>query len=406
MSNTAAGVAAISMPASSYARIIGANDRINIGIIGCGNRGVEAHMAGIRTHAQAQNVVVSAVCDPWRLRREEAAAKCKEWFNVEARQFVSYRGLLELDELDAVTIASCDHQHTTHLKAAAEAKKDIYAEKPLGKDLESVKKAYDAVKKNNVVVQVGTQLRSMASMTGVRRLYMTGILGKVGRIEQHRNGWRPYWYNYIKDVRREDVDWDEFLMHAPKRAFDPNLYSGWYGYRDYSDGAVPGFGSHYIDLVHYITGAQFPESSVCQGGTYTWNDAYQFTCPDHVQATWTYPEGFMASYTSNFGNGAGDFFAIFGENGMIDLVNWDKPMLSGNGAGPKRACVSEPRMIEHIERPDHMLNWLQCIRSRETPHASIDAGYQHAVAVIMAMRAYDTGHRMVYDAKAREIRRG
>ena len=81
-------------------------------------------------------------------------------------------------------------------------------------------------------------------------------------------------------------------------------------------------------------------------------------------------------------------------------------MLTGDGAGPDKACVAEPKMIEHVERPDHMLDWLQCIRTRNTPNASIDAGYQHAVAVIMAMRAYDTGHRMVYDPEHREIRKG
>ena len=406
LKTAAIGATALSMNASSYARVVGANDRISIGIIGCGNRGIDAHMRGINPHAKAENVVISAVCDPWRVRREMAAALCKEWYNIDARQCVSYRDLLELDDIDAVTIASCDHQHTCHLKAAAEAKKDVYTEKPLGKDLDGVKKAVDAVKKSKSIVQVGTQLRSMASMTGVRELYKTGILGKVGRIEQHRNSWRPYWYSYVKPVQREDVDWDEFLMHAPKRPFDANLYSGWYGYRDYSDGAVPGFASHFIDLVHYITGAQFPASSVCQGGTYTWNDEYKFTCPDHVQATWIYPEGFMVSYTTNFGSGAGNTFIISGQNGTMDLVNWEKPMLTGDGAGPNKACVPAPKMIDHVDRPDHMLNWLQCIRSRETPHAPIDAGYRHAVAVIMAMRAFDTGHRMVYDAHAREIRKG
>ncbi|GMU92780.1 MAG: hypothetical protein AMXMBFR4_18380 [Candidatus Hydrogenedentota bacterium] len=406
LKSAAAGATALSMSAVSYARVVGANDRISVGIIGCGGRGIGAHMRGINTHAGAENVEITAVCDPWRPRREEAAALCKEWYGVEARQFVSYRDLLALDDIDAVTIASCDHQHTTHLKAAAEAGKDAYVEKPLGTNLDGVKKACDAVKKSNVIVQVGTQLRSMASMTGVREVYRTGVLGTVGRIEQHRNGWRPYWYSYIKEVREDDVDWSEFLMDQPRQPFDPIVYSGWYGYRGFSDGPVPGFGSHFIDLVHYITGAQYPVSSVCQGGVFTWKDKYRFTCPDHVQATWVYPEGFMASYTTNFGNGSGNTFTIFGENGVLDLANGEKPMLSGDGAGPERRCVPQPRPVEHIERPDHMLNWLRCIRSRETPHAPIDAGYQHAVAVIMAMKAYDTGHRIVYDEEKRELRKG
>lgn len=397
----AIGATAVSMTAKSYARVPGANDRIRIGIIGCGSRGIHAHMTGINTHAAAQNVEINAVCDPWRLRREEAAAKCKEWYGIDARQCVSYRQLLELDNLDAVTIASCDHQHTTHLAAAAEAGKDVYVEKPLGMDLEGVKNACNAVHDHGVIVQVGTQLRSMAGMTGVRDLVAGGVLGKISRIEQCRNSWRPYWYQYVKPADAADVDWDEFLMDRPKRPFDANLFTGWYGYREFSDGPVPGFGSHFIDLVHYITGARYPHSSTCHGGTFIWNDDYHFTCPDHVQATWIYPEGFMVSYTTNFGNGGGNSFKIFGTRGTIDLAVWEKPMLSGEGAAPDAACVPEPRPVDHVERPDHMLNWLECIRSRQTPHAPIDAGYQHAVAVIMAMKAFDSGRRIDYNTEQR-----
>ena len=112
-----AGGAAVAMSASSYSRVMGANDRISIGIIGCGSRGIGAHMAGIRPHSKGQNVEITAVCDPWRVRQDMAAAKVKEWYNRDARKFSSYRDLLALKDVDAVMIASCAHQHTTHLKA-------------------------------------------------------------------------------------------------------------------------------------------------------------------------------------------------------------------------------------------------------------------------------------------------
>ena len=328
----------------------------------------------------------------------------KEWYGRKPRQFVSYRDLIALEHVDAVMIASCDHQHTTHLEAAAKAKKDVYCEKPLAMDLKRLKSACDAVKENNVVVQIGTQLRSMASMTGVRELFRTGILGTVSRIEQCRNGHEPYWYSRIKEVKEEDVDWKEFLMHRPMRPFDPVQYSGWYGYRDFSGGPVPGFGSHFIDLVHYITGASFPISAVCLGGTYSWKDDYHFTCPDHVQALWTYPEGFLVSYSTNFGNSSGNTFKIYGERGVIDLLPWTDPQLRAEGTRKGKEGLKESGSVEHVERPDHFLDWLQCLRTRRTPNASIDAGYQHAVAVIMAMRAYDTGRRQVYDPEKRKIR--
>ena len=400
------GAAAFSLTASGYARAAGANDRISIGIIGCGGRGCGAHMPGIYRHAKEQNIEVTAVCDPWRQRREQGAAKAKESYGREPRQFVSYRDLLALDDVDAVMIASCDHQHTTHLEAAANAKKDVYCEKPLAMDFDKLKSACDAVKANNVVVQIGTQLRSLPSMTGCRELYKTGILGTVGRIEQCRNAEQPYWYSRVKDVKEEDVDWQEFLMDLPMRPFNPVHYSGWYGYRDFSDGPVPGLASHFIDLVHYITGAQFPTSAVCLGGTYTWIDDYHFTCPDHVQALWTYPEGFLVSYSTNFGNSFGKSFKIFGDVGTIDLVNWNEPFLSADGGSKNKGAIRGRTPVEHVERPDHYLDWLQCMRNRNQPNASIDAGYQHAVAVIMAMRAFDTGRRQVYDPEKREIREG
>ncbi|HPA06460.1 MAG TPA: Gfo/Idh/MocA family oxidoreductase, partial [Candidatus Hydrogenedentes bacterium] len=155
--NAAVGAAAISMSAASYARIKGANERISIGIIGCGERGRNAHMTNIHRYSEEQNVEITAVCDPWKVNRERAAADTKSWYGREARQFVSYRDLVALEDIDAVMIASCDHLHTTHMKAAAEAKKDIYCEKPLAMDFDQLKAACDAVKANGVVFQAGTQ---------------------------------------------------------------------------------------------------------------------------------------------------------------------------------------------------------------------------------------------------------
>ncbi|MCX7048418.1 MAG: Gfo/Idh/MocA family oxidoreductase [Candidatus Sumerlaeota bacterium] len=402
-----AGAAALTLTAASYARVVGANDRIRLGIIGCGDRGTNAHMPGIHKHDKEQNVEVIAVCDPWRVARENAAAKAKEWYGREPKQFVTYRDLLAMDEVDAVTIASCDHWHTKHLEAAAKAKKDVYCEKPLAMDLAKLKSACDAVKAAGVVCQIGTQLRSFPTFAGCKKLYESKILGTVGRIEQCRNSTKPYWYHYVKEVKPEDLDWKEFLGDTPDQPFNAVKYSGWYGYREFSDGPVPGLGSHFIDLVHYITGAKFPTSCVCLGGTYTWKDENKFTCPDHVQALWIYPEGFMVSYSTNFGNGSGNSFKIFGNQGVLDMVNWNAPKLTAEGGGDKnRGVIRGEKPVEEVPMPDHFLDWLQCLRSRKTPNASIDAGYQHAVAVIMGMKAFDSGRRQIYDPEKREIREG
>ena len=401
-----AGAVALSLNASTYARAAGANERISIGVIGCGRRGLGSHMTGVNKHAKDQNIEITAVCDPWRQKREAAAAKAKEWYGTEARQFVSYLDLLAADNIDAVMIASCDHQHTTHLEATAKAKKDVYCEKPLAMDLEKLKSSCDAVRESGVVFQAGTQLRSFPSFTGCRELFKTGALGNVARIEQRRNASQPYWYSRLDEVKEEDVDWKEFLMDRPMRPFDPDQYSGWYGYRDFSDGPVPGLGTHFLDLVHYITGAKYPTSAVSTGGVFTWKDEHHFTCPDNVQAEWIYPEGFLVSYSTNFGNGSGNSFKIFGNKGSMDLIDWDNPVFTDEGivGMSKQNAVRKP--IENVPMPDHYLNWLECLRNRKTPNADIEAAYQHGIASLLAVRAFDTGTRQIYDQEKREFRAG
>ena len=401
MHATATGLTALS--AASYARVLGANDRISVGIIGCGDRGINVHMNNLHGLSDSQNVEITAVADPWRIRRERAAALIKERYARKAGQFVSHRDLLALKDVDAVVIASCDHQHCTHLTDAAQAGKDAYCEKPMDTDLSRLNRAYDAVKKAGIIVQIGTQLRSWPSFTGCRKLYRTGVLGKVARIEQRRNGTKPYWYNYVKDVRRQDVDWQTFLMNQPDRPFDPVVYSGWYGYRGFSDGPVPGLASHFLDLVQYITGARFPSSCVSLGGTYTWKDKYNFTSPDQVQALWEYPEGFVVSYSTNFGSSADNRMAIIGDQGLLDMTNWSSPILSAEGGSKNVGVIRGKTPVEPVARPDHWLNWLQCLRSRQTPHASMDDGYAHGVACLMAVQAYDTGRRTTFDPVTRQI---
>jgi len=256
-----------------------------------------------------------------------------------------------------------------------------------------------------VVCQIGTQVRSYPTSTGCREVYRSGALGNISRIEQVRNGTKPYWYSRLAEVKPDEVDWQEFLMDAPDQPFNADKFSGWYGYRDFTDGPIPGLASHFVDLIHYITGAKFPESAVAQGGIFTWKDEHHFTCPDQVQATWVYPEGFLVSYATNYGNASGNLIRFSGEEGVMNLTPWTKPTVSGEGA-IRKGKLAEEKPVEPIETPDHFLDWLQCIRSRGTCNAPIEAGYQHAVAVIMAVKAMDTGKRYIYDQEKQETREG
>ena len=384
-------------------RAIGANDRIRIGIIACGDRGRNAHMEGVYQHAKATNLEIVAVADPWLVAREQANAKVKQWFGRDAQQFVSYRDLLGMKDLDAVMIASPDHVHTLHLEAAALAGKHIYVEKPMAMEMDKLVRAVDAVKAAGTVVQVGTQLRSLPGIVGARELFRSGVMGKLSRIEECRNNEQPYWYSYLKDVKQEDVDWKEFLSDRPVRPFSSDVYSGWYGYSEFTHGPTSGFGSHFLDMVHFITGAQFPETCVSLGGTFTWNDKHKFTAPDCVQTTWTYPEGFLVSSSNNLGHGMGSVRNFYGDKGMLNVGNWYTPIYSNKGAPRRESTEDIEREVVPIDRPDHFLDWLQCIRTGGTPNAPIEAGYQHAVAVLMAAKSLETGRKTIYDIKNHKI---
>ncbi len=409
LKTSAAAAAALAAPksvdAATRRRAIGANDRIRIGVIGCGDRGRNAHMKGLYKHVKETNFEIVALSDPWRVALENANGMVKEWFGRDAKQFVSYRDLLEMKDLDAVCIASCDLHHTAHLEAAAKAGMHAYVEKPLAVEFEDLVSAVDAVKEAGTVVQVGTQIRSLPSIVGARDLCRTGIFGRLSRFEECRNSGRPYWYGYLKDVRKEDVDWKEFLHGLPDRPFRSDIWSGWYGHYEFSRGPIPNLGAHFIDLVHFITGARFPHSCVCLGMiNETWKDEHNFTNPNCIQATWIYPEGFVVSSSNNLANGANRIRKLYGDKGALDITNWSKPTFDCEGAPHRDGSIRGKKEVTPTDHPDHFLDWLQCMRNGGTPNASIDAGYQHAVAVIMAMKSYETGRKTIYDPDKRTIK--
>jgi len=304
---------------------------------------------------------------------------------------------------DAVYIGTPDHLHTTHLKACAQAKKHVYVQKPLSMDMNELNDACDAVKKAGIIAQVGTQGRSYPGIAGARQAYKNGLTGRLSRVEECRNSSKPYWYKYLREVRKEDVNWKEFLNDRPMRPFSSDAYSAWYGYYDFSHGPITNLGAHFIDTVHYITGCGIPESCVCLGGIFTWKDEHKFTVPDCVQATWIYPEGFLVSSSNNTGNGSGNVRNFYGDRGTLNILNSNSPTFNSSGALNPDTKVKGDRPVEPVDCPNHWLNWLQCMRDKQTPNASIDDGYKHAVAVLMAVRSYETGRKTVFDPKKRAI---
>ena len=161
---------------------------------------------------------------------------------------------------------------------------------------------------------------------------------------------------------------------------------------------------HFIDLMHYVTGVEFPRHAVSLGGTFRWKqDGYDV--PDSIEVAYEYGEGFLVRYTTTFGNSAGNFAKWFGTRGTLDAKNlsprasWE---MTGDGSG-EADRIAKPILFEPREVVSHMQNFLDCVRSRKQPIAPIEAGFSHSVAVLMADAAFTQGRRMTYDATQRRI---
>ena len=416
-----AGLAAAASTAVSYARIRGANDRISIGQIGIGSRGRElaSVVAGLKDE---DNVEMTAVCDLWKVNRERAVRAATGEYGRAPRSFQYVEELLALQDLDAIIISTADFQHAPMLRMAAEAGKDAYVEKPMGNVLEEAKAARDTVRARGLVVQVGTQHRSEPYQRAVRGRIAGGALGDVSKVEIVWNYHGPRWRGRpeVKQIREEDTDWRRWLLTKPWRPFDPQLYFEFRLYKEFSSGIPDQWMSHGIDLCHFFLDEKFPVSVVAHGGIFAWHDGRQNA--DTFQALFVYPKGFLVSYATSFGNDSPSFTRIMGKSGtMVNTGGEGSPrwqFVTEVGTHEDDYDVDKKRAVKDILLPgdkglppqgmgdddlSHMTNWFDCLRSRQQPNATVEHGFSHSVACMMATEAYWSGKRMYWDTATEQI---
>jgi predicted dehydrogenase len=413
------GAGVLSSPAFSYSRIKGANDRILLGHIGIGDRGSELDWI-VSQLKDKHNVEMAAVCDLWKVNRERAASRAQTVYGRAPHTFQYMDDLLAQKDIDAVVISTADFQHAPVLRAVAETGKDAYCEKPMANDLDEAKAARDAVLSRNLVVQIGTQHRSEPYQIATKQLIDSGALGEVTKVEMVWNYHGPRWRGRpeVEHIREQDTDWRRWLMHKPYRPFDPRAYFEFRLYKDFSSGIADQWLCHGADLMHYFLEDSFPKSVVAHGGVFAWKDGREN--PDTFQALLEYPKGFLMSFSTSFGNDSDSFSRIMGKRGT--LVN-----IGGEGS-PRWKWVEEKGNHEdnpYIKRDEkyvllpgsekipppgigdtdlsHMTNFLECLRSRKAPNATVLNGYAHSVVVIMAARAYREGKKLYWDPKAEQI---
>jgi predicted dehydrogenase len=416
-----AGGAALATTAASYARILGANDRIALGHVGIGNRGRELDRiaGGLK---DAHNVEMTAVCDLWTVNRERAVEASAKLFGRSPRACRNIEELLALKDVDAVLISTPEHSHSPLLKTVVEAGKDAYVEKPMGNVLDEAKAARNAVLANHRIVQVGTQHRSEPHPRAAWELVQSGALGEVSKVEVEWNYHGPRWRGRpeVAQIREQDTDWRRWLLTKPYRPFDPRVYFEFRLYREFSSGIPDQWMSHGIDLVHWFMGERFPLSVVAHGGVFAWPDGREN--PDTFEALLEYPKGFLVSYSTSFGNDAPGFTRYMGKKAtLINIGGEGSPRYQlveekGNHESSPRVDAERaskfvllpdeteipPMSIDDLSR-EHMANWFECLRTRTPPHATVEDGLAHSVACTMAAQSYWSGKRLYWDPAREEI---
>ena len=336
-------------------------------------------------------------------------------------------------EIDAVIISTADFQHALHGLEAVNAGCDAYIEKPFAETMEDARAALKAIKDSKKIVQIGSQRRSGANYHEAANFIKSGKFGDITMVEltwnvNQPNRWRRL--DAVAQMKEEDTDWKRFLMNRPFEPFSARKHLEFRLFWPYSSGLPGQWMSHQIDTVHWFSGLKHPRSVVANGGIYKWKDGRENW--DTITAVFEYgPEndpksGFQVTFGSRMHNGDENPKELYYSNG--GELNLNTNMVSSAGGlaerfakpmGMQANLLPELSLKKSDEKVSvsantggdsltsgHMLNWMECVRSRKETNAPVEAGYSHAIAVIMANAAARTGTKVTFDEARQEVMAG
>jgi predicted dehydrogenase len=384
-----AGAAALT--AASYSRVLGANDRIHLGLVGAGGRGTSV----MRTFQKFPEVRVTAVCDVYgaRVRRAQGHAEG-------ARGFGDHRKLLEVKELDAVLIGTPDHWHAAVAIDSMRAGKDVYVEKPLTLRIEEGPEIVKAARETGRVCQVGMQQRSGEHYMRARDEYVRS--GKLGKLTLARTWWHGNGAHLIPvppelRTKPEDLDWARYLGPVKWRDYDPPQYCNFRAYLDFGGGQITDLFTHWIDAVHMMVGEEIPTAAVASGGVYHYKDGR--TAPDTIVALLEYPGEWTATFEGTLAPGVkGAAIELCGTKGRLHISRGGFTFTSAErGAQPETVKAGRDLTEAHVE------NFLECVRSRRRPNGDVLVGHRSAQASHLGNIAYVEKRRIKFDPGREEI---
>lgn len=394
-------------------RVIGANDRINVGFIGCGGR-MNAHIRRVmERHKERGDVQAVAVNDIWDKRKQRA----REATAVDERSvYHDYRELCARPDVDVVVIASPDHWHHPQTMEALRQGKDVYLEKPMTYTVDEAREIADAVKATGRVLQVGSQYTSMDHFWKAKKAIADGLIGEVmwasggfGRNRNQRGEWN---YAIDPDATEKTLDWKAFLGPAPKRAFDPERYFRWRKYWDYSGGIATDLFYHTVSPLLLTIGGEFPLRVTSSGGIYKQKDR---EVPDTFFMNVDYPAWTM-QLACSVGSGVGAPLVVHGSqatiflaqnsesltNTQIEIVPDQEYREEFTKKTGKEALKIDVQPVPRGGHP-HMDNFLECVRSRQEPNLPARLGYQAMAAIGMGVQAYRQSEVLFFDRRKEKV---
>jgi predicted dehydrogenase len=396
--------------------VLGANDRVVVGLVGCGGRG--RYVAGLMR--EAPGVEYGAAADAYLPNAERAS----QWAGRNARAYQDFRRLLDRKDIDAIHIATPDHWHALITVLACQSGKDVYVEKPLTHNVREGRAMVSAARRYNRIVQAGTQHRSSPHFREVEQIVQSGALGNVNWVR----AWN-YANMFPQGIGHEPdsdppagLDWDLYLGPAPYVPFNRKRFLVTYRwFWDYSGGYITDFGTHRLDTVHQVMGVSAPKTVAASGGRFNLRDDGEI--PDVLQVTYEYP-GFVLSYETCLLNGHGvggrtPGMKYYNANGAEDRPN-GMAFYGTNGAlfadrigyeiypEPKRpGSTEQPLERKQMNTTDatrlHAANFIDCVRSRNKPAADVETGHRSTTVAHLGNIAFKTGKKLHWNAETEEF---
>ena len=399
------GVAALAGSSMFPARVLGANDRIRFGLIGAGGRGMDIFKAALH----APNTQAVAVADVYSRRLDEVKRVVPA-----IQTYSDFRRLLDDKSVDAVLIATPQHQHALNFVPAIQAGKDVYQEKTMAFNPDHAKRMRRALEGSNRVVQVGVQSVSGKAFRLAHELSTPDRLGTITAVHTHHYRNAPYggWKRDIPpDCNLEHVGWKEFEGEAAPHDFDPQRFINWRFFWDYSGGNVFENMVHQVAFWYKVLGLKIPRRVTMSGYNYL---SPEMEVPDTMAVSMDQPENLMFTWNSMFGNnyyGEDGSDLVLGNKGtvvrVVDNVTY-QPQGHHHDAGKNEIqsqVGGEANIIgsDEADTETHMRNFFECVRSRKEPNCPFDLGFRSAIACQMAIASLRQKRTVQWDAEKEEI---